>query len=612
MSAHSRSNTVQQDQDFAGGLSFQELFDVEEIQRIQDAFAVATGVASIVTDPAGQPITRQSNFSRLCGEIIRGIGPGLERCLESHCLVGRSAGDGLSVGKCLSAGLWNGGVQVNVGGLHVANWLIGQVIDESVDLDGAMAFGREIGADENGFRTALNDVTRISRDQFEKIGEALRLIVEQLSRQALRTLELQELAASRLRTQDELRELNGFLEEAREQAESATRSKSAFLAMMSHELLTPLNGVIGCADLMKTTSLSGEQAELTSTIRDSGGRLLDIVSEILEFTSLEECRPLQEKLPVSIAGLVEMCGHVFHKASAGKPLGFRCEQSPGVPAFVPGDERLIRQVLLRLLGNAVKFTASGTVGLRITRCLTEAGPMLEFAIEDTGPGIPPDQLDRLFRPFLQLDSGLQRSYEGAGLGLATATRLAEAMGGTIAVTSTPGTGSVFSLQLPLFPGENGDRISNQSPPGATGTAHPEKLVLVVEDDPANSFLTGKVLEWIGLRADFAFNGVDALDAFVPEKYYAILMDVGLPEIDGIEATKRIRARESGSRVPIIALTADVGLENVARCLDAGMDGFLGKPFKKEELGEVLFHLGRSVEWSGSQAPPALQSDSLPG
>lgn len=602
MTHHARSSPALHEQDSIGGLSFQELFDVEEIQRMQDAFAVATGVASIVTDPAGHPITRPSNFSRLCGEIIRTTGPGLERCLESHCLVGCSAGEGVAVSKCLSAGLWNGGVRMNVGGLHIANWLIGQVVDESVDLEGAMAFGREIGAEENGFRSALEDVVRMSRDQFEKIGEALRLIVEQLARQALRSLELEELAASRLRVHDELRLLNSRLEEAKEQAESATRSKSAFLAMMSHELLTPLNGVIGCADLMKGTALSGEQADLTSNIRDSGGLLLGIVTEILEFTSLEECRPSLDKLPVSIAGLVEMCDHVFRKAAAGKPLGFRCEQSPGVPAFVPCDERLIRQVLLRLLGNAIKFTARGTVILRISRSLSDVGPVLEFAIEDTGPGIPPDQLDRLFRPFQQLDSGLHRAYEGAGLGLATSMRLAEAMGGTITVSSTPGAGSVFSLRLPLLVGENSDKIGSGSPPEANRTGHQENLVLVVEDDPGNSFLTGKVIECIGLRADFAFNGADAVAAFVPGKYHAILMDIGLPEMDGIEATCRIRAQESGSRVPIIALTANVGLENLARCLDAGMDGFLEKPFKKGELAEVLLHLGQTVGQDGGQPP----------
>ncbi len=412
-------------------------------------------------------------------------------------------------------------------------------------------------------------------------------IIEDISRRKHDEQLLEEHAIALRRTNEEL---NQSLHAARElavRAEAAARAKSEFLAVMSHELRTPLNGVLGFSELLATTSLNAEQQDFARTIRDSGEHLLAIVNDILDFSSIEKGTMALESVPITLSKLVESSSLLIRKTAADKGVEFRCEMAPGVPDRITGDERRIRQILINLLGNAVKFTSEGSVVLRVSAASTGGLDVLDFAVADTGPGISPETLTCLFQPFTQADSTLHRGFEGTGLGLAISQKLAETMGGTITVDSKPGKGSRFTFRLPVDP------TNPAVCPLAHETAVPEAshfdgLVLVVEDDRVNSKLAGNLLRSLGCRVEFASNGQEAVEACEKGRFSAVFMDMQMPVLDGIDATKLIRRQENGNgRVPIIALTANVMPGDREKCLSAGMDGFLTKPFKKAEFATAL-------------------------
>ena len=390
-------------------------------------------------------------------------------------------------------------------------------------------------------------------------------------------------------------------EELAIKAESAARTKSEFLALMSHELRTPLNGVLGFAELLSATKLDGEQQEFTKTILDSGYHLLDVVNDILDFSSIEKGRMQIDVTRIAIASLLESTCRPIRKAAADKGLELHCVKAGDVPEEIVGDGRRIRQILLNLLGNAVKFTADGSVLLSVTIDSGTGRQLLDFSVEDTGPGIAPETLGRLFTPFTQADSTVSRQFEGTGLGLAISLRLAEAMGGTLEVVSTPGQGSKFTFRLPLetdvlknrMPAmEDGKRLHGNDAPREPAGGD-SRTVLVVEDDLSNRILAGRMLDHLGFHVEFACNGQEAIEVFVPGKFDAVLMDMQMPLMDGMEATRRMRQLESGSRIPIIALTANVMPGDRERCMEAGMDEFLTKPFKLKDLSDKLGHFLRS-------------------
>jgi len=371
-------------------------------------------------------------------------------------------------------------------------------------------------------------------------------------------------------------------------AEAAAAAKSEFLGVMSHELRTPLNGVLGFAELLEYTPLDDEQKVFAKTIRSSGEHLLSIVNDILDFSSIENGSLSIQSEPFAIAGLVESSAVAIQQAALDKGIEFRCEVAGGVPDHITGDERRIRQILINLLGNALKFTASGTIILRIAP--DKEGRFLEFSVEDTGIGISSGTLGLLFKPFTQADATRIRPFGGTGLGLAISKRLAEAMGGTITVNSTPGKGSNFTFRLPLQVSASFSKPASPVVPCNPDSTPPfGALVLVADDEPNSTVLAGKMLESLGYSAEFAANGDEAVKAFVPGKYSAILMDMAMPVMDGLDATRKIREIEApaGGHVPIIAFTANVMPGDSNRCLAAGMDDFLPKPFKRAELAAKL-------------------------
>jgi PAS domain S-box-containing protein len=394
----------------------------------------------------------------------------------------------------------------------------------------------------------------------------------------------------------ERKEMLAKLSEALNLAEAGNQAKSEFLAMMSHELRTPLNGVLGFAELLSYTPLNDEQKSYTETIQSSGNHLLSIVDDILDLSSIEKGTLIVQDEMLDIANLVKSSGQAIEKTAMLKGLSFRSVIDPAAPAQIRGDDLRIRQILINLLGNAVKFTSTGSVCLHVATAAESDGSVLIFSVEDTGIGISPETMRVLFQPFTQGDMKLNRTHGGTGLGLAISQRLAAAMGGKITVDSTPGKGSTFRFLLPLgkpAPSAPDAIPSNRrvQDPGNSarenGRSHTGELVLVVEDDSNNRTLAGNMLRSLGYQVEYAADGLDAVDAFSPGKYSAILMDVQMPLMNGLEATEKIRHLESGSHVRIIALTADVMPGNRERFLASGMDDFLSKPFKRDDLAGVL-------------------------
>ena len=389
-----------------------------------------------------------------------------------------------------------------------------------------------------------------------------------------------------IRAQDELKA-------ALKRAEAAAIAKSEFLSVMSHELRTPLNGVLGFAEILADTPLDEEQQSYIQTINSSGTHLLGVINDILDFSGIESGKLTIKTAPFAVAGTIEASLLTIRKSALEKGIDLRCETAPGTPEIMIGDELRVRQILINLLGNAVKFTARGSVILRVATTTAEGRQFVDFSVEDTGIGISSETLGTLFQPFTRADSSITRRSEGTGLGLAISRRLAEAMGGSIIVASTPGTGSTFTLRLPLEDSlqRDGGTFPHfwMEPGGEAPIPHGDRPVLVVEDDRNCSALAGKILGILGYDAEFASDGAEAVAAFAPGKFSAILMDMAMPVMDGLEATEKIREAEkpSGLRVPIIALTANVMPGEREQCLASGMDDFLAKPFTTAALAAKL-------------------------
>ncbi|MEI8313620.1 MAG: ATP-binding protein, partial [Verrucomicrobiota bacterium] len=344
----------------------------------------------------------------------------------------------------------------------------------------------------------------------------------------------------------------------------------------------------------------------TRTIRKSGEHLLAIVNDVLDFSSIERGSLSIHVAPLDIPDLVKSSEQAILKTAADKGLLFCSGIGIGVPERILGDELRIRQILINILGNAVKFTSNGSVTHRIASVKEEGGQFLDFAVEDTGIGMSPETMGILFHPFTQAEMKMSRTFGGTGLGLAISQRLAEAMGGKITVASTPGKGSTFTLRLPLevpcaggmasVPSHLSDwggitsALTEQRPPAQTaGTQAESGLVLVVDDDTASGVVAVKMLQNLGFGAECVSNGAEAVESFVVGKYSAILMDIAMPVMDGLVATRKIREieAETGFHVPIIAFTANVMPGDRERCIAAGMEDFLAKPFKKNELAAKL-------------------------
>jgi hypothetical protein len=397
-----------------------------------------------------------------------------------------------------------------------------------------------------------------------------------------------------------LQALNAELAAARDLAEEANRSKSLFLANMSHELRTPFNGMLGMLDMLGDSPLDPQQRAHMQTARDSAQHLLRLLNDILDMSALESGRILIQPEPVNMRRLIGDVQQLMGSQAQHKGLEFVFEAPAQWPDWVETDPTRVRQILYNLLNNAIKFTDKGRVTLGV-HC--EPGPDAvlhwTFAVSDTGIGMDPATLAQLFQRFHQLDAGANRRFGGSGLGLEISRTLARLIGGDITVQSQSGQGSTFTLTLetPACAAPKTDpQSAKPEPPPAGGPSEPASPpleILVAEDHPVNRSFIGTLLERLGHRASFAVNGREALEQVEQRDFDLILMDIHMPEMDGLEATQALRARSDDKRhIPVIALSADVMNEAQERALAAGIDEFLSKPVQKQQLQQALLRWSR--------------------
>lgn len=712
------------------GIEFEELFNIDDIQKLQDQFAQATKVAAIITRPDGTPITTPSNFCRLCGDIIRKTDTGLIHCMQFDKRLGDACRDKVTIQHCSGMGMLHAGTQISVGGHHIANWLIGQVRDVDQQDVNIAAYAREIGVKENEIIEAHHEATAMSVTEFENIGQVLCTLANQLSniayqniQQARYIIDLQRTEEALIQSREEVEESHARLslgmsmaqmaqwsgrlyedtisytfddqfyslysttaeqeggytmsaetyvqtfvhpddiplvtaeiegarhkttldpftqlehriirrdgetrfiavrykrilenrgrsikvigvnqdithrkriEEklvaAKRAAEDANQAKSHFLANMSHEIRTPLNGIMGMLQLLQMTDLSPKPRQHTDMAIDSCKRLSQLLGDILDLSRIEAGEMTLIHQPFTLQDVMESVGKMFGPAASQAGLKLHIVVEKHLPQLA-GDSNKLYQILNNLVGNAIKFTQSGSIAVEASH-MPSATPgkcHVYFEVSDTGIGIADTTLNQLFQPFTQVDSSFTRKYEGAGLGLSITKRLLDLMGGVLSVVSEPGRGSSFHFCIPL------DVVPPApSRPQQPLTAAPSLIggltVLLAEDDPINQMVFTGLAENHGCTVVIVENGEEVLQALQKERYHVVIMDIQMPVMDGLEATKAIRRGEAGrdnQDIPIIALTAFAMAGDKETFIEAGVNGYLAKPVDIDLIQQVLRHV----------------------
>ncbi|MER2563886.1 MAG: ATP-binding protein [Myxococcaceae bacterium] len=425
------------------------------------------------------------------------------------------------------------------------------------------------------------------------------LVVHQRLRRALGQAQTQALVTAKANTQlsheiERRVQMEHELHSSMERALDASRLKSSFLANVSHELRTPMNAVVGLTDLLLTDRITDAQREALETIRGSSDALLALLDDILDLSKIESGGMTFEALPTSVASVAEEVRKLLVARAGIRGIALRCQVDGAVPAHLLLDPTRLRQVLLNLVGNAIKFTAEGEVVVRASW----ADDRLRLEVCDTGIGISNEQVGRIFQPFVQADASTTRRFGGTGLGLTIVHRLVDAQGGAITVDSVEGKGSCFTVVLPARVATSRTVSSGNLPVLPPAGALASLRVLLAEDNPINEKVALRLMEHLGVKADIAHNGLEAIELASTVTYDVVLMDIQMPELDGIEATKQLRAK-LGASLRIVAMTANAMPEDRVRAKEAGCDDFLAKPVRLDDLTRVLTKVSLAVRASAA-------------
>jgi signal transduction histidine kinase/CheY-like chemotaxis protein len=430
---------------------------------------------------------------------------------------------------------------------------------------------------------AQTDAEALSK-ALTQVSEAAELnaLIDRRARESLAGLNATLEARVVARTQE--------MEQARDEALSAGRAKEQFLSNMSHEIRTPMYGMLGALELLSGTELSPQQRQYISVASTSGEALLGVINEVLDFAKIGAGEFELAQEPIDLLAVVRSVTVLFSSTAKSKLVELRLEASPDMSGWRLGDALRIRQVLINLVGNGMKFTEHGAVVVRLLRHEGDEGERVTFEVADSGPGIAESQLDKIFEPFAQAEGTPERVLGGTGLGLSISRGLVRAMGGELEVTSQLGQGATFRFELML------PRTGGSAPVDPLSAVQAERgprlsgRALLVEDNSVNRLIGSAMLERLGLEVVMAEDGREALDRLADQSFDLILMDCQMPVMDGYQATTRLREIEraaGGRRTPVIALTANAFSGDVERCLAAGMDDHLAKPFALEQLHAIL-------------------------